>query len=79
MGADLPSRQTLRVEEQDDLVDPVQAALSFLDDLRLERAAQIPGHVDLHIAGALREYRLGPGPVTYVARPDPGRVTAVVV
>ena len=36
---DLPGRQTLRRQRQYDLVDPCQSTLTFLDDLRIERAS----------------------------------------
>ena len=39
-----------RIQRQHDLVDIAQAALSFLDDLRFERAFPIPWCVDHDLA-----------------------------
>jgi hypothetical protein len=60
------SRPLIRLVLEDDLIDPVQAPLPLLDDLRLERPVPVPGHLEPDLAGAPGQHRLGPGPVADV-------------
>ena len=64
--ADLTRGQTLRIQRQDDLIDPGQPPLPLLDDLRLERPGPVPRHVDPDWAAAAGQHLLGPGPVADV-------------
>ena len=68
MRRDLPGRQPFRIQRQHDLVDLSQPALPLLHDLRLERPFPIPRHLDLHLAGRVRDHRLRPGAVAHVRR-----------
>jgi len=65
--ADLPGGQPLGIPRQHHLIDPAQPPLPRADDLRLERARPVPGHLDANRAAALGQHRLGPGAVAHVA------------
>jgi hypothetical protein len=74
---DLTGGQSLCRQRQDDLVDTGQPALAFLDDLRVEAAVGVAGHLDLDRPD-LGEYRLGAGSVAGVATTAAGRVVLVI-
>ena len=72
--ADLPAGQPLRIQGQDDLIDPGQPALPLLHDLRLERSVPVAGYLDLHVPGGLGQHRLRSGAVADVGGVSiPGR------
>lgn len=48
MRDDLAGGQTFRRQRQDDLVDPRQTPLAFLDDLWIEGGVGVPRDLDLH-------------------------------
>ena len=50
MCRDLPSGQAFCVQRQHDLVNIGQAPLSFLDDLRFERAFPVARYIALDVA-----------------------------
>ena len=77
MRGDLTGRQSLCRQRQDDLIDTGQPTLTLLDDLRIERAVGVPGHLDLDRPD-LGEHRLGPGAVARVAAATAGRVVLVI-
>ncbi|CAL9343586.1 hypothetical protein SUDANB176_00321 [Streptomyces sp. enrichment culture] len=58
VGLDFTCGQALRGQRDDHLVNPGQALLPFLDDLRLERAIAVTGHRDLHRTD-VGQHRLG--------------------
>ncbi len=76
--ADLAGRQALGIQRQHDLIDPGQPPLPLLDDLRLERAVPVAGHLDRYLPAALGQHRLGPGPVPHVPRIITGRAVLVM-
>lgn len=63
---DLAGRQSFCRQRQYDLINTGQATLSFLDDLRVEAAVGVTGHLDLD-GPDLGEHRLGPGAVSGIA------------
>jgi len=67
MRRDLPRGQPLRIQRQDDLVDPGQPPLALLHDHRRKRPVAVPRHIDLQLARRLGQDRLRPGPVADVA------------
>src|SRR3954453_12852488 len=62
VSGDLAGRHSLCRERQYDLIYPGQPALAFLDDLRVERAVCITGHLDFDRSD-LGEHSLGPGAI----------------
>ncbi|GAB3003113.1 hypothetical protein GCM10023080_081010 [Streptomyces pseudoechinosporeus] len=69
--------EALRRERQHHLVDAGQAALPLLDDLRLEGAGGVPGHLHLdrtHVG----QHGLRPGAVAAVAVVLPGRIVLLI-
>jgi len=71
---DLPSRQTLGIQRQHDLIDTVQPPLPLAHDLRFERPSSVSWHVNLHVPARLGQHRLGPRALADVARPDTVRI-----
>jgi hypothetical protein len=65
---DLSGGQPVGIEREDDLIDPVEPALSLLHDHRLKGALPVARDVDLHMPGGLGQHRLGTGPVADVGR-----------
>jgi hypothetical protein len=72
MRGNLAPGQPVRVQRQHDLVDIGQPPLSFLDDLRLERAFPIPWHVDDDLAGGIGDHRLDRDPLRMFVDSRPG-------
>jgi hypothetical protein len=56
---------------------PDQPPLPLPHDLRLEGPVPVPGQLDLDLAGALGQHRLGLGPVPHIA--GPGSRSAVLL
>lgn len=77
MGGDLPVRQTLGRQRQDQVVDPGQPTLPLAHDLRLERPGSVARDPDLDRAD-VGEHCLGPAAVTGVPAAPTGRVVLVV-
>ena len=77
MGRDLPVRQPLGRQREDQVVDPTQPPRPLLDDLRREAAVTVPGHGDVDRADVSQQ-GLGPQPVAGVAAVTAGRVVPVV-
>ena len=77
MGCDFPGREPLRAQRQHDLVNTGQPALPLLHDLRIERRAGVPRHVDLHRPD-LGQHGLRAGAVAGVPAPAPGHVVLFV-
>ncbi len=70
MRSDLAGGQTLRRQRQNDLVDPGQTPLAFLDDLRIEGGIGVSRDLDLYGAD-LGQHGLGAPAVAGVAVVSP--------
>jgi hypothetical protein len=70
---DLPGREALRSQREDQLVDTVQAALALADDLGLEGPVPVTGHVELDRAD-LGHHRLRSLPVARIRGRSAGGV-----
>ena len=73
MPLDLPHRHAARVHRDDLVIKAGEAALAFLDKLRLEAAIPITRHIQIDYA-LICEDALGARPVTLVGLPDRPRV-----
>ena len=72
-----PRGQSFRREGQNDLVDPGQASLPFLDDLRVERGIGVPWYLDLYRSD-FGEHGLRPPPVPGVFAVSPRDVVLLI-
>jgi hypothetical protein len=77
VGRDLSGREAFCAQRQHNLINTGQPALALLDDLRIERRAGVPWHVDLYRPD-LGQHGLRAGTVAGVPAPSRGHVVLFV-